>query len=270
MEKYCKIITPFLMGQRRDGLLRVCDLDTVTWKVCDVPDFIDTKIEDSEEKIKRLASIYSKLSELVKEIAIHKMIPVSIAGDCVSSLGVLAGLQKAGKQPDRILWLDAHGDFHTWETSETKYIGGMPLAMLVGRGDQRVVRGINLEPYPENQIVLSNARDLDAMEKEPLHKSKISICKHEDVLKQLSSNESLYVHWDTDFVDAKGEMPALKYHVGNGPSYKTTGLLFEKLASLNIVAVSVSAWHEEKDLDNKTAIASIKLLKKLGINMTIS
>lgn len=258
------------MGQRRDGLCRVRDIDYGSWEILEAPEFRETVLASSDEKVQRMARIYSLLSEKIKEMVNDNFVPVSIAGDCVSTLGVLAGLQKAGKQPERILWLDAHGDFHTWETTQTKYIGGMPLAMLAGRGDQRIVEMAGLKPYPEGQIVLSDGRDLDPGEKEALQSSKVTRCSIADISKHLSrQDEAIYFHWDTDVVDAEKEMPALKYHVKSGPSYSDMKALFKSLANRNIVAISVSAWHEEKDLNNKTATASLTLLSSLGVNINL-
>ena len=249
------------MGQRRDGLTRVQSLTSYKWDILEIKKFQETKLTDYDVRIETMGRIYLALSEKIKQSVENNLIPVSLAGDCVSSLGVLAGLQKAGKTPDRMVWLDAHGDFHTWETSQTKYIGGMPLAMLVGRGDQRIVNMVGLNPYPEDKIILSDARDLDPGEKEAIENSKITSCKIKDILNYISQNESVYVHWDTDVLDAEKEMPALKYHVKSGPSYSELSSFFESLRSMNLIAISISAWHEEKDHDNKTAKACLSLLE---------
>ncbi|MES2069623.1 MAG: arginase family protein [Pseudomonadota bacterium] len=267
-----RLLVPFLMGQRRQGLARVRDIDAHPWEVLTVADFTETRIADANEKLRRMGRIYALLSDAVQDAVNQGQVPVSIAGDCVSTLGVLGGLQKAGKAPDRILWLDAHGDFHTWQTTQTKYLGGMPLAMLVGRGDRRMesrdavasfVAEIGVQPYPEQQVILSDARDLDPGEREAILASKVLICPVSDISRHLVPGESLYLHFDTDVIDAETEMPALKYHVKQGPSYAEIAALFQSLRGKNIVAISVSAWHEEKDLDNKAAFACLKLLKEL-------
>lgn len=263
VNKYQKIIAPFLMGQYREGLLRLQSLTPDNWKIVDVPEFREAELKDADIKMERMGRIYLALSKMIKKVVENNFLPISFAGDCVSTLGVLAGLQKAGKTPDRLLWLDAHGDFHTWETSQTKYIGGMPLAMLVGRGDQRIVDMVGLKPYQESKIILSDARDLDSGEKEVIENSKIIVCKIKDILKYISKNESVYLHWDTDVVNAEEEMPALKYHVKSGPSCSEVEDLFKSLKNINIIAVSISAWHAEKDLSNKTAKACLSLLEKL-------
>ncbi|HTD04370.1 arginase family protein [Undibacterium sp.] len=266
------LLVPFLMGQRRQGLGRVRDIDDHAWEILAVADFTETDIADANEKLRRMGQVYALLSEAVKEAVSQGQVPVSIAGDCISTLGVLGGLQRAGKPPDRILWLDAHGDFHTWQTTQTKYLGGMPLAMLVGRGDRRMkerdavasfLAAVGVQPYPEEQVILSDARDLDPGEREAILNSKVVICSISDVSRHLVPGESLYLHFDTDVIDAEAELPALKYHVKQGPTYSEMATLFQSLRNKNIIAVSVSAWHEEKDLENKAAIACMALLKEL-------
>ncbi len=270
-------IVPYLMGQWRDGLQRVREMDGNDWDVVRVPEFDERTVANQTEQMRRMGKIYHALADAVQAVASSGEVPVSISGDCVSSLGMLGGLQKAGKSPDRILWLDAHGDFHTWGTSQSLYIGGMPLAILVGRKDRRTetrdaiaafVTEVGVRPYPESQVLLSDARDLDPGEEEALLASAIVRCRIDQVLEHLNPDQSVYLHWDTDVLDAAAEMPALKYHVDMGPSCATLRALFRRLGALNIVAVSVSAWHEEQDKDNRTASMCLGLLSELGLGQT--
>lgn len=266
MKRARKIVVPFLMGQRRDGLCRVSDLDADKWEILSVPHCQETDLGDANEKMRRMGEVYRMLSDTVQVTVEDGAVPLSVAGDCVSTLGVLGGLQKARRTPDRILWLDAHGDFHTWETTLTQYIGGMPLAMLVGRGDQRIAQAVGLDPYPESKVVLSDARDLDPGESEALRDSQIVRCRIAEIGDHLRSSETLYLHWDTDVLDAETEMPALKYHVKSGPTCDDMRVLFRSLRDADIVAVSVSAWHEEKDRSNLTAATCLALLSELGFD----
>lgn len=267
-----RLLIPFLMGQRRDGLTRVNELDDQRWEVLAVPGCEATEIADTNEKIGRMGLICAQLAHRVKAAIECDEVPICIAGDCVSTLGVLGGLQQAGREPERILWLDAHGDFHTWATTQTQYVGGMPLAMLVGRPDRRrgdrdaiqaLRRTIGVTPYPEGQIVLSDARDLDPGEREALRDSGIVCCAFDEVLCHLRPQERLYLHFDTDVLDAESDMPALKYHVKEGPRVADMASLFGRLHGHNIVAVSVSAWHAELDMDNRAALTCLNLLNQL-------
>jgi arginase len=268
-----RLLLPYLMGQRRDGLHRVLDIDTHPWEVLTLAPQPEARIDDPIAKLQSLGSLYALLAARVAALARSGRRPVSLAGDCVSSLGMLAGLQQAGQPPDRVLWLDAHGDFHTWSSTQTQYIGGMPLAMFVGRVDhgpdprsqaaRACLSTIGVRAYPQRQIVLADARDLDPGEREALLSSQIVRCTLSEVTAQLRPHERIYLHWDTDVIDDPARMPALKYHVRRGPSAADMATFFMALRSFNIVAVSVSAWHAEQDDDNQTARACLEILDTL-------
>ena len=268
-----RLLLPYLMGQRRDGLRRVLDVDCHPWDVLGLDPQPEARIDDPVAKLRSLGSLYALLAARVAALASSGRRPVSLAGDCVSSLGMLGGLQQAGQPPDRVLWLDAHGDFHTWSTTQTQYIGGMPLAMFVGRVDHGLdprsqaalacLSAIGVQPYPQGQIVLADARDLDPGESEALLSSRILRCPLGDVLGHLRPQERIYLHWDTDVIDDPARMPALKYHVRRGPSAADMAALFRALRSYDVVAVSVSAWHAEQDGDNETARACLEILNTL-------
>src|SRR3979490_501693 len=91
----------------------------------------------------RLGVLYNELARRVRD-AEEPRVQV---GDCTASLGVVAGLQARGVDP-AVIWLDAHGDFNTWETTPSGFLGGMPLAMLAGLGEQTIVEAVGLRPGP--------------------------------------------------------------------------------------------------------------------------
>lgn len=268
-----RLLSPYLMGQRRDGLRRVLEVDRHPWDLLTLDPQPETRIDDPVEKLRNLGTLYAMLAARVEASVRDGCRPVSLAGDCVSTLGMLAGLQQAGRPPDRVLWLDAHGDFHTWSTTQTQYIGGMPLAMFVGRVDDgpdprsqatlACLSSIGVQAYPAERIILADARDLDPGEREALLDSSIVRCPLDEVLARVQPHERIYLHWDTDVIDDPHRMPALKYHVRRGPSAADMADLFRALQGHEIVAVSVSAWHAEQDGDNRTARACLDLLDTL-------
>jgi arginase len=268
-----RLLLPYLMGQRRDGLRRVLEIDRHPWEMLTLDPQPEARIDDPVEKLRSLGRLYAMLAARVAALARHGCRPVSLVGDCVSSLGMLAGLQQAGRPPDRVLWLDAHGDFHTWASTQTQYIGGMPLAMFVGRVDHRpdprsratlaCLSAIGVQAYPQERVVLADARDLDPGEREALLDSAILRCSLDEVPAHLRPDERLYLHWDTDVVDDPTRMPALKYHVRRGPTAAETKALFRALRDCDVVAVSVSAWHAEHDGDGRTARACLEILDAL-------
>jgi arginase len=127
-----------------------------------------------------------------------------------------------------------------------------------------------LHPYPEQKVILSDARDLDEGEKQAVASSKLIRCDIDEILDHIVPGERIYLHFDTDVVNAVDEMPALKYVVDGGPSYNDMMMLFKELGKQNLIAVSVSAWHEEEDRNNQTAIACLRLLEMLGLDKQAS
>ena len=167
---------------------------------------------------------------------------VVYAGDCVSAIGVLAGLQRRGVAP-LLIWLDAHGDFNTWETTPSGFLGGMPLAMLTGRGEQTIVAGAGLRPLPDEQVILVDARDLDSGEDEALAASGIAVESVDELAHSLPPDAPLCVHIDVDVVRPV-DLPAVNYPASGGPTLRQVRAAMIHLATTDrVVAVSVSGWN---------------------------
>ncbi|MCK5313527.1 MAG: arginase family protein, partial [Anaerolineales bacterium] len=140
------ILTPYFLDQPMPGLEGVVDSELEV-----------NQLHISEANAQnRMGVLYQPLADFVNKAISRGERPVSIAGDCCTSIGVIAGLQRAGTDPT-LIWFDAHGDFNTWKTTPSGFLGGMPLAMLVGRGEQTILEAVNLEPIPESQIILTDA-----------------------------------------------------------------------------------------------------------------
>ncbi len=188
----------------------------------------------------RMAVLYDRLAATVAEID-H---PVVYSGDCVSIIGVLAGLERKGIRPI-LLFFDAHGDFHTWETTASGFLGGMPLAMVTGRGEQTVMEGAGLTPLPDDRVVLVDARDLDPGEDTAVAESGIGRATVDDIIHIIPPHDPIYVHVDMDVVDPV-EMPAMNYPAPDGPSVEAVRRAMIHLAVTGrVVAFSISSWNPE-------------------------
>ena len=211
----------------------------------------------------RMSAIHKMIADFVSEAVREKERPVSIAGDCCTAIGVLAGLQRAGIDP-YLIWFDAHGDFNTWETTPSRFLGGMPLAMIVGKGEQTMPEAVGLRALPEDRVILVDARDLDAGEQELITESKVTHISEPETLLELPLPEgSIYVHFDTDVV-ALEESPAQNYPAQGGPSSAIIKLIFSQLAqSGQVVAVSLSSWNPALDKGKKSEKVSMSLLQTL-------
>ncbi|MFW6070237.1 MAG: arginase family protein [bacterium] len=200
----------------------------------------------------RVVPLCECIADFVAEVARAGQRPVSIAGDCVSTLGVLAGLQRAGVSAT-LIWFDAHGDFNTWETTPSQFVGGMPLAMIVGRGEMTIVRALGLQPLPESRVWLADARDLDPGERWALKHSAVHHLQQvEALLEQPLPDGPLYVHFDCDVL-APDEAPAVHYPADGGCTAATLQRVFHRLAGTGrVAAVSLSTWAGELDEDGTT------------------
>lgn len=186
----------------------------------------------------RMAVLYGRLADRVS--ALDR--PVIYAGDCVSTIGVLAGLERRGVFPT-LLFFDAHGDFNTWETTPSGFLGGMPLAMLTGRGEQTIVSGAGLTPLPDDRVVLVDGRSLDPGEDAMVAASGIRVAAVEQITAGLFPAGPLYVHVDADVVDPS-EMPAMNYPAPGGPSLDSVEAAVATLhATGRVVAFSISSWN---------------------------
>jgi arginase len=193
----------------------------------------------------RLASLHRPLADRVSMALRAGKRPVVIGGDCCNTIPMLAGLQRSSVEP-ALVWLDAHGDFNTFETSPSGYIFGMPLAMLCGLGDQQLMRAVSVRPLPSSRVVLADGRDLDPGEREAVIAHKLHwAASIERVLLFLATelaDRPIWVHFDTDVLDADDQpesSPSMLYRVPNGPTLDRLFDLAHGLAKTGrVIAVS--------------------------------
>src|SRR6478735_11713834 len=96
--------------------------------------------------------------------------PVVLSGNCLAAVGVIAGLGEG----TGVIWIDAHGDFNTPQTTTRGFLDGMTLATATGKCWVELANGIEgFMPVPEDAVVLIGARDLDPGEKAALARSSI-------------------------------------------------------------------------------------------------
>ncbi len=88
------------------------------------------------EGTRQLAANARRLMRRVRRLRAGGQLPVVIGGDHSCAIGTWSGINTTGLQPLGLLWIDAHLDSHTPDTSETGRLHGMPLAVLLGEGDK--------------------------------------------------------------------------------------------------------------------------------------
>lgn len=245
------VLTPFSLDERAPLLDRLASSDAMV----NVPSLA------AGERLARMGEVHRPLADLVQRAVADGRRAVSVGGDCCQTLGVMAGLQRAGLDPV-LVWLDAHGDFNTPETSPSGFLGGMPLAMLVGRGDQTLMRQLSLAPMRETDVILSDARDLDPQERVSLKESAVRhVTRFEDVAANVPGGRPIFVHFDVDVIDSS-EVPEVGYPVAGGPSAAAVRDLAARLRETGrLVAVSMTTWSLDRDADRRTERVCLDGLK---------
>ena len=200
-----------------------------------------------------VAPVHREIAAFAADAVREGDLPLVVAGDCCAAIPVAAGLQRAGIEP-ALVWLDAHADFNTFETSPSGFLGGMPLAMLTGRGDPSMLDAVGATPLPEDRVRLGDARDVDPDEAEALAASGVVTASDLDaLLATLDEGTPVHLHLDCDVVTSE-EVPAQSYPVPGGPSAAEVEAFLAALAArTRIVAVSVCAWDPALDADGESA-----------------
>jgi arginase len=182
--------------------------------------------------------------------------PLVVGGDHSLSMGTVAGIASEDTRVG-VLWIDAHGDFNTPDTTPTGNVHGMPLACTVGRGDRRLCEIGGMAPkVREEDVAIVGTRSLDRPEAEALRDSKVSVFTMrdidergmrevmEDALAEIDSGPDwLHVSFDMDVVDPE-IAPGVGTPVPGGISYREAHLAMEiihdsdAMASLELVEVN--------------------------------
>lgn len=190
-----------------------------------------------------------RLLELSDEV-----FPIILGGDHSIALGSVTGCSR--RQRMGLLWIDAHGDFNTPETSPSGNIHGMPLAALCGFGDSRLVNLLWEGPKvrPED-VVLIGVRDLDAEERKLLRSSGVAVYTMSEIdrlglaevaaraFDRLERLDRIHVSLDADVLDPE-VAPGVGTPVPGGLTFREAHLLMEliadwgKVTSLDLVEVN--------------------------------
>jgi len=186
---------------------------------------------------------------------------LGLLGNCNSSWGMLAGLQHSGPSARPLevglIWIDAHGDFNTPETSLIGWLGGMLVSVAARQSLFRLRKKAGLDPaISTGNIVMMGLRDVDPLEQVLIDESEITTISAEemvgreprmkDAIERLSRRvDVIYLHVDLDILDAT-LIPGSFFEVTGGP---TAAELVDKCieATLSLTGdTSKTLWHISK------------------------
>ena len=204
------------------------------------------------------------------------VLPVGLQANCNSLLGMLAGLQHSSHRRSLkvgLVYIDAHGDFNTPETTLSGMLGGMPVAIAAGHCLTRMRLQAGLEPaLPEKYIVLAAVRDTDPLEQERIDNSLIEMISVEDI-RTLSDNlhrqmqrlsrltDLIYIHIDMDVLDPK-EVMGHPLTVPDGPTSKELAAALEVMFKYEkAAALGIASYPYRNDPDKISMRAAYNLIE---------
>jgi arginase len=225
-----------------------------------------------------IAEACKDLAEAVQKSLEEHMLPLVLGGDhsiaAGSISGVAAHFRKEEKKQVGFLWLDAHGDMNTPESSPSGNVHGMPLASIMGYGPPELVELMGFKPKVEPQnIVLVGIRDLDSQEKKLVKKSGVHVLTMRDIdergMREVMSDALKYamddtdgiaVSLDMDFVDPS-DAPGVGTPVRGGVTYREAHLAMEMIAdSEAMVSLEIVEINPVIDEHNRTALLGVELV----------
>ncbi|HEX6201319.1 MAG TPA: arginase family protein [Thermoanaerobaculia bacterium] len=224
------------------------------------------------------AALYRQVREAVAEARGAGRFPVVLAGNCnAAALGTVAALSaEAAPGSTAVVWLDAHADFNTPETSPSGFFDGMALSVLTGHSWSAWAASLpGFATVPEDRVLLVGARDLDAAERDLLDASEVArlpaeafraggkdgaaaLAPHLDRL--AGRAERAYLHLDLDVLDPE-EGPANAYAAAGGLRLAEALELIEAVAGrLPLAAAALTSFDPAADPSGRAATAAKRLV----------
>jgi len=199
--------------------------------------------------------------------------PLVLGGDHSLSVGSIRGAAKHKKIG--VIWVDAHADFNTAETTPSGNIHGMPLAALCGLGDPRLVSLWDETPpvLDPGRVAVIGARDLDPGEKQNLREAGVMVQSMEQIdrlgmitvleqaIERVSHDvEGIYLSFDMDALDPR-HAPGVGTPVPGGLTFREAHLACEVIAETGkLIGMDMVEVNPILDIQNQTAIDAVEFI----------
>ena len=227
--------------------------------------------------LRQIAEACVLLAREVDEVLEQHMMPLVLGGDHSVAVGTVTGVSQHFRKRNRatgLIWLDAHADMNTPETSPSGNVHGMPLACIVGMGPRELVAigGYLPKVAPRNTVIVG-LRDVDQMEKPHVRESGVRAFTMRDIDERglrsvmedaigLASDGTAGFHLslDMDFVDPK-DAPGVGTPVRGGATYREAHLAMEMIGdSGRMISMEVVEVNPVIDEVNRTADLAVELI----------
>jgi arginase len=216
-------------------------------------------------------AIHRQVAQMASAARLAGRLPLLLSGNCNASLGLVAG---AEAKDTGVLWLDAHGDFNTPETTLSGYFDGMALALICGLCWRPLAHSVpGFEPLDPRNALLVGARDLDAGEQALLEQHGVPRlgaaglrqagiqAALEPLLAPLRQRVSrLLVHIDLDVLD-RDEAQVNEYSSPGGLTAAEVGAILRHVkARFEVIGVTLSSYDPDYDAGDRALRAAEHIL----------
>jgi arginase len=233
--------------------------------------------EKRAKYLNEIAETCKELAETAQKSLEEGLLPLVLGGDHSIAVGSISGVSAHFRKQEKhvgYIWLDAHGDMNTPESSPSGNVHGMPLSSVMGYGAPELVELLGFKPKVEPQnVVLVGVRDLDTQEKRLVKKSGVHVFTMRDIdergMREVMSEAlkfagddtgGIAVSLDMDFVDPS-DAPGVGTPVRGGVTYREAHLAMEMIADTEaMVSLEVVEINPVIDEHNMTALLGVELV----------
>lgn len=243
----------------------------------------ENKEKEKDNKMKNLGNLNifnEELYKTIQNIIDKKHFPLTLGGD--HSLVIASALASISKNGNiGIIWIDAHGDYNTFETTITGNIHGLPLAVIDGY-EKKYLRGFHKgETYSPKNTVIVGGRDIDPLEAENLKDAGVTIFTTEDVHNKgmneimeeaikiaCNGTNGVHISYDLDVIDpviCPGVSVPAKDGINLKEAYDAVDTIIKNKAKVK--SLDLVEYNPLRDIDNKTKNIAKTILKSLINNI---
>jgi len=227
--------------------------------------------------VHEIGRVCEALHRKVQDSLLSDHLALSLGGDHSLAAGSVAGSATAMRRENRplgLLWIDAHADMNTPESTLSGNVHGMPLSCVLGKGPPELVGIGGFSPKIDaNRCAVVGLRNLDEREKDIVKQSGVHAYTMKDIDRRgvagvmeeaigliCNGNAALHVSFDMDGIDP-AVSPGVGTPVRGGLSYREAHLLMEMVAdSQRLIALDVVEVNPILDQQNSTAILGCELI----------
>jgi len=225
---------------------------------------------DRARFLEEILETCARVAAEVERVRSEGLLPLVLGGDHSIAIGTLSGL--AGSGPGGVLWLDAHGDLNTPETTPSGNVHGMPLAAVLGLCGEEFARdGLRLPAVDPKHVALVGVRSLDPGERALVRELDLAVYTISDIdrrgvepvieeaLARIAGGPFVHVSVDLDVVDPE-VAPGVGDPVRGGLSYREAHLALELVADAGVLdSLELVEVNPIRDHENTTAALAVGL-----------